>query len=322
VFRLDLIAAGGVRSHRVGPEPIYVGRGPSNDIVVVDDSVSARHLAVWCSPSRIWIEDLRSRNGTWVNGLRVQGIRRVAVGDAIRIGEETRLELLPLADEEQRSAVAGALMVEDADVGLRYPVRSDRFRVGAAAGCDIAADGDPVAATLLFHPNGEVWLGVGDDQVEMAVGEVFAAGNRRLRVIRVPHTIAATREVDSTEYPYALAAALAGPTGPEATLTDLRHGAQHLITGETRAVLLYLLGKQLGEDLGAGLDPVARGWCHDDDVIRGIWGRAGAGNVANNLNVLVCRVRREVQGAGFDPWFLEKRRGFVRVRVREVTVST
>jgi hypothetical protein len=53
--------------------------------------------------------------------------------------------------------------------------------------------------------------------------------------------------------------------------------------------------------------------------VTGVWGRGR--KTANHLNVLVHRLRGQLEEAGFDPWFVEKRRGGIRIRCREVVLS-
>ena len=58
-----------------------------------DDYVSARHARLEPRLDGTWIEDLGSTNGTFVNGARVEGARRLQAGDVVRIGStELRLE--------------------------------------------------------------------------------------------------------------------------------------------------------------------------------------------------------------------------------------
>ncbi len=45
---------------------IYIGRDPANDIVIKHPSVSGRHAKVTVEGDALWIEDLGSRNGTYV----------------------------------------------------------------------------------------------------------------------------------------------------------------------------------------------------------------------------------------------------------------
>ncbi len=58
-----------------------------------DKSVSRQHAKIWEEEGEYWIEDLGSRLGTWVNGLRRKKIK-VKFGDRIKVGR-TMLKLLP-----------------------------------------------------------------------------------------------------------------------------------------------------------------------------------------------------------------------------------
>jgi FHA domain/Domain of unknown function (DUF4388) len=64
-----------------------IGRAPGNSIVVPDGSVSSNHARIVRSPEGFVLEDLQSRNGTFVNGERVEGKRLLADGDLIRLGK-------------------------------------------------------------------------------------------------------------------------------------------------------------------------------------------------------------------------------------------
>lgn len=63
-----------------------IGRTPENNIVVADASISSHHARILRTPQGFVVEDLRSRNGTFVNGERVTEKRLLADGDLIRIG--------------------------------------------------------------------------------------------------------------------------------------------------------------------------------------------------------------------------------------------
>jgi hypothetical protein len=64
-----------------------IGRLPDNAIAVADGSVSGRHARVLRTPDGFVIEDLQSRNGTFVNGERVSDKRLLADGDLLRFGK-------------------------------------------------------------------------------------------------------------------------------------------------------------------------------------------------------------------------------------------
>ena len=63
-----------------------IGREASNTIVLNDASVSARHARIVRSPDGFIIEDLKSRNGTFVNGERVTEARPLTDNDVVRFG--------------------------------------------------------------------------------------------------------------------------------------------------------------------------------------------------------------------------------------------
>ena len=78
----------------VDSAPLTIGRGGQNDLVLWgDEFASARHVRVEARRDGVWVQDLGSTNGTYVNGSRVAGAQRLAPGDVIRVGEtDLRLE--------------------------------------------------------------------------------------------------------------------------------------------------------------------------------------------------------------------------------------
>jgi len=67
---------------------LTVGRGGQNDIQIAkDEFASARHARFEPRHDGIWLQDLGSTNGTYVNGAQIEGPRRLAAGDVVRIGE-------------------------------------------------------------------------------------------------------------------------------------------------------------------------------------------------------------------------------------------
>ena len=67
---------------------ITIGRAANNDIVLPESSVSKFHAFLRPSDEGLLLVDANSRNGSFVNGVRLdpQRAQRLEVGDAIRLG--------------------------------------------------------------------------------------------------------------------------------------------------------------------------------------------------------------------------------------------
>ena len=63
-----------------------IGRDVNNSIVVEDDFASAEHAALAFRGRAWYVEDLGSTNGTFVNGLRTDGLSAITYGDELQVG--------------------------------------------------------------------------------------------------------------------------------------------------------------------------------------------------------------------------------------------
>jgi pSer/pThr/pTyr-binding forkhead associated (FHA) protein len=71
-----------------GPVPATIGRAEDNLIVISgDDYASSHHARVESGLDGTWVIDLGSTNGTYVNGERVSGRRRLHEGDVLQVGD-------------------------------------------------------------------------------------------------------------------------------------------------------------------------------------------------------------------------------------------
>ena len=67
---------------------LTIGRGNQNDIpIATDEYASARHARFEPRQDGVWVQDLGSTNGTFLNGIRLDRPRRLAQGDVVRVGE-------------------------------------------------------------------------------------------------------------------------------------------------------------------------------------------------------------------------------------------
>ena len=63
-----------------------IGRDSGNDVLLSESSVSRSHARIVVQPEGVWIEDLGSTSGTFVNGQRVTGSTWLRSGDAVQVG--------------------------------------------------------------------------------------------------------------------------------------------------------------------------------------------------------------------------------------------
>lgn len=60
-----------VERYEIGDRPLVVGRGELADVRIRDEALSRQHFLLLQEDGGYLIEDLNSRNGTWVGGRRV-----------------------------------------------------------------------------------------------------------------------------------------------------------------------------------------------------------------------------------------------------------
>jgi predicted component of type VI protein secretion system len=82
-----------------------VGRNASCQLALDDPLVSRRHALFTVSYDTVLVEDLASRNGVLVNGVRIESPTEVMVGDRVLIGSQ-EITLLVAAETEDRMPAA------------------------------------------------------------------------------------------------------------------------------------------------------------------------------------------------------------------------
>jgi len=66
------------KQHALTADRMVIGRQSDCDIVLDSNSVSRRHAEVVADGGAFFVEDLGSRNGTYVNGRKIEGRTRLA----------------------------------------------------------------------------------------------------------------------------------------------------------------------------------------------------------------------------------------------------
>lgn len=129
-------AAGGPGQTRI----VLIGRAAGNDLVLRQPSVSARHARVLVGPDDIWIEDLGSRNGTFVGTppRRVER-ERITLDDPLVFGDAA-LPATALRDFLERT------QPRPADEGVIHLDDAALVTFGRSAGASVALDQPLVSA--------------------------------------------------------------------------------------------------------------------------------------------------------------------------------
>ena len=148
-----------------------VGRTDEAHLTIDDPSVSREHALIVILPSgQIWVRDLGSSNGTWVNDRRL-GEQTLAEGDELEIGGEKLTFLVatepqaPGAPAENAGSAyeATQLLSLDSEAEMQLvvdgearPLESGRTVVGRVPECDVSFPDDPSvsrehAALLVAH---------------------------------------------------------------------------------------------------------------------------------------------------------------------------
>ncbi len=171
------------RSIAIKKNTLLIGRAEECDVRPLSEDVSRRHAAVHVGPADVWVEDLGSRNGTFVNGAKITAKTKVVSGDLIRVGA---LELTvscsdPVSTGGEDQDVSKWLMADDAPAGIFDTTQSLRATTDGPIGTTVltAADADSssihAAASASENVHGSTISGIsGDAQSTTVSGSVTA----------------------------------------------------------------------------------------------------------------------------------------------------
>jgi diguanylate cyclase (GGDEF)-like protein len=77
--------------YKISRPEVVIGRGQQADFQVLDEGVSRRHAIIRTSGADMIVEDQGSRNGTFVNGAKIN-VHKLSDGDKIQVGSTTILK--------------------------------------------------------------------------------------------------------------------------------------------------------------------------------------------------------------------------------------
>jgi pSer/pThr/pTyr-binding forkhead associated (FHA) protein len=73
---------------RMDIEPITtIGRAPTSSVVIDSGVVSTDHARITYRNRSLWVEDLGSHNGTYINGRKITGPTAVKPDDILQVGD-------------------------------------------------------------------------------------------------------------------------------------------------------------------------------------------------------------------------------------------
>ncbi|MCB2046632.1 MAG: SpoIIE family protein phosphatase [Novosphingobium sp.] len=85
---LELAIGGDIESRFVvGPLGLKIGRTAPADIVIADSEVSRTHCSVFLKDDQLFVSDLGSTNGTFVDGNKVTEVTELLVGSVLQVGK-------------------------------------------------------------------------------------------------------------------------------------------------------------------------------------------------------------------------------------------
>lgn len=75
-------------------DSLILGRGEECDIVLAERQVSRQHIRIYTEGDLYYIQDLDSKNGTWVNGQQLKGNRELRDGDEVHVALAVRIRFI------------------------------------------------------------------------------------------------------------------------------------------------------------------------------------------------------------------------------------
>ncbi|RME77236.1 MAG: FHA domain-containing protein, partial [Planctomycetota bacterium] len=79
-------STGTIKKFKINKDQILIGRDKSCDIAIPEKAVSTKHALLRKVDKKVIIEDVGSRNGVLVNGLKIQGPSEITDEDVISVG--------------------------------------------------------------------------------------------------------------------------------------------------------------------------------------------------------------------------------------------
>jgi hypothetical protein len=257
-----------------------IGRAPEAGLRLEDAAVSWRHASLrWTG--RAWeLQDLGSRNGTFLDGKRIDPGARVPLrmGARLRFGEGAHEWELVDIDPPEAAAIA----------------LDDGRRVAPHDGLIVLPSADDPELSIYRQPTG-AWIAEASDRVwELASNEVVVAGGRQFRFEAgaVVHVTSAS----ATNQPTPAAIALefeVSRNEEQVDLTLMHAGKRMALRSRAHSYLLLTLARLRARDQGEpALPPSSHGWVEQTRLVKML------ATSPAQLALDIYRARRQFSDAG------------------------
>lgn len=281
--------------HELGPQTL-IGRASDADVVLAESDVSARHAEIrWTSDGWI-IRDLASRNGTFLDGVRVAP----GAAPTLRGGAELRFG----------GQAVRRLGAADAPAARAYG--PDGVEVLASDGVIALPDADEPVVVLISGPRGWVVETPDGAAIDAKDGDVLDVAGRPWRV-SLPAVTEETASPLGAVHLHAVELVLQHSLDEEHVELSVEiRGERHVVKPKAHHYTLLTLARARLEDAGReDLPPSERGWVLQSRLERML----GLG--ANALYQHVHRLRQEVAALGLagSAGLIERRPGAGTLRV-------
>jgi pSer/pThr/pTyr-binding forkhead associated (FHA) protein len=131
------------------PAELVVGRQAECDLQLTEGHASRRHAKVMLGSDGVWVEDLGSANGTFVNGVQITGRVHLQSGDRLRFDVEEFDLRIPSA---AKPVDEGKTMFRAPDAGASVEAESSGLYKRPGAWADPDAQGDAGNKTKFIDP--------------------------------------------------------------------------------------------------------------------------------------------------------------------------
>ncbi len=127
-----------IKEVQITKDKTTLGRRPYNDIVIDNLAVSGEHAVLQMAGNDVFIEDLNSTNGTYINGKAIKK-QLLAHNDTVEIGKYKIKYLVEDGAYEKTMIMRqGAMAAPAASAAPALQVASIKVLTGAAAGREVA----------------------------------------------------------------------------------------------------------------------------------------------------------------------------------------